>query len=119
MTDAKRGNALYGATVTYTVGHGSEITAQTRGGGILALGTLEMRTNIRVKVEKQFYDDNTENLIVGDSCGSPIDIPLNPIERDGRIVLTWGRDSPKDLDFHLRYPVLCLILTSALIYCKK
>ena len=109
MTDAKRSNTLDGATVTYTVGHGAETTAQTGGGGILDLGPLEMRTNIRVKIEKQYYDDNTENLIVGNSCGSPIDIPLNPIERDGRIVLTWGEDSPKDLDFHLSYQVFFYI----------
>ena len=54
-----------------------------------------------VKLEKQFYDANNDNIIVGDSCGSPIDMPLNPQSIDGRIVLTWSSDSPKDLDINM------------------
>ena len=101
MTDATSGDALDGATVTYTVGNEAEKTAQTGDDGTLALGSLEMQTGVAVKIQKHFYDDNTENMVVGDSCGSPIDIPLNPQSIDGRIVLTWSSDSPKDLDIYM------------------
>jgi len=100
-TDATTGDALAGATVTYTVTGKDQVVAQTGDDGTLALGSLEMQTPVAVKLEKQFYDANNDNIIVGDSCGSPIDMPLNPQSIDGRIVLTWSSDSPKDLDINM------------------
>ena len=100
-TDATTGDALSGATVTYTIGGQDEQSGQTGADGALALGNLEMQTAVSIKVEKQFYDNRNDAITVGDSCGSPIDIPLNPKSIDGRIVLTWSGDSPKDLDLHM------------------
>ena len=100
-TDATTGDVLAGATVTYTVMGNEEKVAQTGEDGTLALGSLEMQTPVAIKLEKQFFDSNTDNIIVGDSCGSPIDMPLNPQSIDGRIVLTWSSDSPKDLDINM------------------
>ena len=87
--------------MTYTVMGNEEKVAQTGEDGTLALGSLEMQTPVAIKLEKQFFDSNTDNIIVGDSCGSPIDMPLNPQSIDGRIVLTWSSDSPKDLDLYM------------------
>ena len=100
-TDATTGDALSGATVTYTIGGQDEQSGQTGADGALALGNLEMQTAVSIKVEKQFYDNRNDAITVGDSCGSPIDIPLNPKSIDGRIVLTWSGDSPKDLDLYM------------------
>ena len=105
MTDATSGNAMSGANITYTVGNGTKQTAQTGDGGTFALGSLKVGTRVTIKVQKPFYDDNTERIVVGGSCGSPIDIPLNPRSTDGRIVLTWASDSPRDLDLHMRSQV--------------
>ena len=100
-TDATTGNALAGATVTYTITGQDQVVGQTGDDGTLALGSLEKETPVAIKLEKQFYDPNNDNIIVGDSCGSPIDMPLNPQSIDGRIVLTWSSDSPKDLDIYM------------------
>ena len=74
---------------------------QTGDDGSLALGSLEMHTRVAVTLQRQFYDVNHDSIIVGDSCGSPIDMPLNPQSIDGRIVLTWSSDAPRDLDINL------------------
>ena len=101
VTDATSGDAIEGAQVTFTIGDEAAQTLDSGSDGTVALGSLEMQTGVAVKIQKQFYDDNNDAIVVGDSCGSPIDMPMNPQSIDGRIVLTWSSDAPKDLDVYM------------------
>ena len=110
MTDATSGDTISGAKVKYTIPNQTgEQEARTGHDGTLSLGNMKFQT-VSVKVEKESFDEKTEDIpIEEESCGSVIDIALNPKSSDGRIVLTWYSNSPRDLDLHMTSTADCNI----------
>ena len=76
IIDAQSGDAIEGATVTYTV-DGVESTGTSGSDGLLDLGGLEPNTLVSVEAEKQFYDALNDSVLA-DSCGTPKSLPHNP-----------------------------------------
>jgi len=100
VTDATNSNTLSGATVTYIIAAGNEQSAQTGSDGIMALSNLGSQT-VSLTVEKQLYDPRHDEISLDGSCGTQVEIPLNPTSTDGRIVMTWFSNSPADIDIYL------------------
>ena len=54
-----------------------------------------------MKIQDSKFDTYTETLVTGETCGSPIVMAINPISKDGRIILRWEKDQPRDLDINM------------------
>ena len=98
------GEILAGVTVTYAI-NGQEPEVSTTGrDGTVDLGMLEIDSTLDIELTKEGYDTIEDNFAIGASSGVPISMPLNPstIGGIGRIVLSWRKHRPKDLDLHVK-----------------
>ena len=60
-----------------------------------------------MKIQDSKFDTYTETLVTGETCGSPIVMAINPISKDGRIILRWEKDQPRDLDINMVSNKVC------------
>ena len=96
MTDQTDGRPLVGVTASITVSDsGKTRTEKTQEDGTVNLGTLPRDTVVKVKLEKESYQDKTRNLTP--DCSGPVVIALKPIAI-ARITLTWQKG---DMDLRL------------------
>jgi len=106
---ATKGGPVDGATVKWQLDHLEE-TAQT--GTTDQFGEIEVNLTaknlkefdfMKIVVSKEGFDDQeiANVSIEGDSCEQMLQIPLNPKSKDGRIILTWDKRVPQDIDLYL------------------
>jgi len=101
VTDAITRRPVQGANVSFTISGETEKTVQTEIGGIVNLGSLKRGTRATLTIQDSKFDTYTETLVTGETCGSPIVMAINPISKDGRIILRWEKDQPRDLDINM------------------
>jgi len=82
-------------------GAGIDRCGESGSDGVVRLGNVRVQANIALKVEKEGYDERDDNIQISDLCPPSIQIPLNPTSNDGRIVMSWFSDEPRDLDLHM------------------
>jgi len=106
---ATNGRPVEGATVTWHLDHlkGTDQTGKTDWFGEfevnLTAKNVEEFDFMKIVVSKEGFDDQemAEVSIKGASCEQMLQIPLNPKSKDGRIILTWDKRVPRDIDLYL------------------
>jgi len=101
VQDALKGTPVHEAVVTWDDGIMKILhTNKTDPFGELM---MEVSTNLetgKLTVSKEGYDDQEREFEVN-NCQDAITVVLNPTSKDGRIILSWDKDIPPDLDLHL------------------
>ena len=102
--DATTNDFLAEVTVTYSAAGQLPVTFTTVEYDNANLGSLKIGFTYDIMLEKEGYDSLMESIVIGAFCEVPISMALNPktINGTGRIVLSWQKDEPSDLDIHLK-----------------
>ena len=110
ITDAISGDSISGATVTLTSTDIPEQAVQSSGSGVANVPDVLYNVDLTITVSKSSYDNEIFNFNSKDKCtGHTFPAAMNPTSPDGRLILTWGSDDPKDLDFYTSDSTGCTI----------
>ena len=107
-TDAISGSSISGATVTLTSTATGERTYQSSSSGYANVPDIPYNVDLMITVTKSSYDPEVFNFNSKDNCGGPtFPAAMNPTNPDGRLILTWRSNSPRDIDIYMQDSTDC------------